>query len=561
MRSSMFILVAFGFENLATLSLAVNLFTYFHEVMHFDISDAANHLTNYMGTSYILAIFMAILADTYLGRFKTVLISLTLEFLGLALLTIQAAFPKLKPPKCANPNLPGCVKVSGSNEALLFIGLYVLALGSAGLKAALPSHGADQFEEKDPKEAKQMSTFFNTILLAVCTGGSVSLTLVVWVQDQKGWGLGLGIATMAIFVAFIIFAAGLPFYRIQVIEGTSAIIEVTQVYVAAIRNRKFSLPEDPAELYEINKDKEAALKLEFLPHRDVFRFLDKAAIQPKETSPLEALPSPWKLCRLTQVENAKVILGMLPIFGCTIIMTLCLAQLQTFSINQSYTMDRRLSKSFDIPPASLPIIPIAFLILIVPVYDRIIVPFLRKFTGIPTGVTYLQRVGVGLVLSAISMAVAAIVEVKRKGVARSHDMLDAYPIIQPLPISTFWLSFQFFIFGIADMFTYVGLLEFFYSEAPKALKSLSTCFLWTSMAFGYYCSTVVVKIVNDATKKNTRSGGWLFGNNINRNHLNLFYWLLSILSIINFCVYLVVARWYKYRPQSPMEIEIEKSKE
>lgn len=252
------------------------------------------------------------------------------------------------------------------------------------------------------------------------------------------------------------------------------------------------------------------------------------------------------------MENAKIILGVIPIFCCTIIMTLCLAQLQTFSIQQGVTMDTRITNSFNIPPASLPIIPILFMIVLIPLYDRFFIPFLRKLTGVPTGITHLQRIGVGLILSSISMAVAAILEVKRKGVARERNMLDAIPVVQPLPITVFWLSFQYFIFGIADMFTYVGLLEFFYSEAPKGLKAISTCFLWCSMALGYFFSTVLVKIVNSATKGITGSGGWLAGNNINRNHLNLFYWLLSILSLLNFCIYLFVAKRYKYRPQTPI---------
>lgn len=243
---------------------------------------------------------------------------------------------------------------------------------------------------------------------------------------------------------------------------------------------------------------------------------------------------------------------MVPIFLCTIIMTLCLAQLQTFSIQQGLTMDTSITKNFKIPPASLPIIPVAFLAVIIPIYDRIFVPLASKFTGIPSGITHLQRIGVGLVLSCVSMAVAGIMEVKRKGVARDHNMLDALPVQQPLPISTFWLSFQYFIFGIADMFTYVGLLEFFYSEAPKELKSISTCFLWSSMALGYFFSTVLIKIVNAATRGITSSGGWLAGNNINRNHLNLFYWLLAGMSFLNFFLYLFVSRRYTYRPGSPM---------
>ncbi|KAJ4823897.1 hypothetical protein Tsubulata_026741, partial [Turnera subulata] len=538
---------SFAFENMATLALAVNLVTYFNGVMHYDIADSANQVTNFSAVCYIFSILVATFADTYFGRFKAALVSQCIEFTGLALLTIQAHFPKLKPPPCnVFEKTSRCEKISGGNEVLLFTALYLLALGSSGTKAALPSHGADQYDEKDPKEARQMSSFFNFVLLAVALGGVVSFTFLVWIQDNKGWDWGFGLSTIAMLLGVFLLTSGISMYRYHVTKGSSAVIEIIQVYVASFRNRKLSLPEDPTELYEITMDKEATIEEEFLPHGDTFRFLDKAAIQTSSGD-----QNPWKLCRVTKVENAKIVLGLVPIFCCTIIMTLCLAQLQTFSIQQGMTMDTSITKHFNVPPASLPIIPIVFLLFLIPVYDRIIVPFLRKFTGHATGITHLQRIGVGLVLSAISMATAAVMEVKRKNVARDHGMLDAIPVLQPLPISTFWISIQFFIFGIADMFTYVGLLEFFYSEAPKGIKTMSTCFLWCSMALGYFCSTILVKIVNAATKGNTKSGGWLAGNNINRNHLELFYTLLSILSIINFCAYLFVARRYKYRNQAP----------
>jgi len=47
---------------------------------------------------------------------------------------------------------------------------------------------------------------------------------------------------------------------------------IFQVYIAAIRNRNLPLPEDPMELYEIEQDKEAAVEVEYQPHRDIFRF-------------------------------------------------------------------------------------------------------------------------------------------------------------------------------------------------------------------------------------------------------------------------------------------------
>ncbi|KAL2343240.1 hypothetical protein Fmac_004525 [Flemingia macrophylla] len=554
MKVSLLVLAAFAIENLATLSLAVNLVSYFNRIMHYELADAANMVTDYMGVSYMLSIVVAVLADTWIGRFKSVVISGFFESLGLALLTVQADMGSLKPAIC-NMYVKDahCEKLNGKQEAFLFISLYLLAFGSAGLKASLPSHGADQFDERDPKEALQMSSFFNTLLLAICIGGAISLTFNVYVEDHYGWDWGFGISTVSIVFGTILFAFGLPLYRIQAAHTKNGIIEIIQVYVAAIRNRNLPLPVDPGELYEIEQDKEASMEIEYQPHRDIFRFLDKAAIQTKSDVKPEnqETPNPWKLCRVTQVENGKIILSMLPIFCCSIIMTLCLAQLQTFSVQQGTTMDTRITNHFNIPPASLPIIPVAFLIIIVPFYDRICVPFLRKFTGIPTGITHLQRIGVGLILSSVSMAIAAIIEVKRKGVARDNNMLDALPVKQPLPMSIFWLSFQYFVFGIADMFTYVGLLEFFYSEAPKGLKSTSTCFLWCSMAVGYFLSSILVQAVNGATKNITASGGWLAGNNINRNHLNLFYLFLAILSLINFFFYLFLSKRYKYRPQHP----------
>ncbi|CAN0910962.1 Protein NRT1/ PTR FAMILY 4.6, partial [Linum grandiflorum] len=546
-KTAFCILVGIACENIATLALAVNLVTYFNSVMHLEVAEAANQLTNFMGVSNILAILVAILADAYIGRFRAVILSACLEILGLALLAIQAHSPKMKPPTCNvfDPTAD-CKKLKGGDAAYLYTALYLLAAGSAGLKASLPAHGADQFDEKDPQEARQRSGFFNYLLLAVCSGGAISITFIVWIQDKKGWDWGFAIGCLALGVGLLVFFAGLPLYRIQPIEGSTALTEILQVYVAAYRNRKLQLPEDHSQLYEISRDKEASLDVEFVAHRDIFRFLDRAAIQ----TTTETAADPWKLSRVTQVENAKIFLGMLPIFYCTIIMTLCLAQLQTFSIEQGLTMDSSMTKSFKIPPASLPIIPIAFLIILIPVYDQLCVPLIRRFTGHPNGITHLQRIGVGLILSCVSMAAASIMEVKRKAVARDHGMLDALPVLNPLPISTFWLSIQFFIFGVADMFTYIGLLEFFYSEAPRALKSMSTCFLWSSMALGYFLSTIMVKIVNRATADKTRSGGWLAGNNINRNHLNLFYLLLAVMSFVNFCVYLVVARRYVYRPKS-----------
>ena len=69
----------FGLENMASLSLAVNLILYFMFVMHIDLAEASNLLTNYMGTSYMVAVIISVFADVFVGRYMTVILSSLVE--------------------------------------------------------------------------------------------------------------------------------------------------------------------------------------------------------------------------------------------------------------------------------------------------------------------------------------------------------------------------------------------------------------------------------------------------------------------------------------------------
>lgn len=78
--------------------------------------------------------------------------------------------------------------------------------------------------------------------------------------------------------------------------------------------------------------------------------------------------------------------------------------------------------------------------ILAPIYDHLIIPFARKATKTEMGVTHLQRIGVGLVLSIVAMAVAALVEIKRKGVAKDPGLLDSK---ETLPITFLWIELQY----------------------------------------------------------------------------------------------------------------------
>ncbi|XP_020224831.1 protein NRT1/ PTR FAMILY 4.6 [Cajanus cajan] len=539
MLAASFVLVVEILENLAYLANASNLVLYLSQYMHMSPSKSANNVTNFMGTAFFLGILGGFLSDALFTTYHIFLISAVVELLGLIVLTVQARSPSLKPPACDSATTL-CHEVSGGRAAMLYAGLYLVALGVGGIKGSLPTHGAEQFDENTPSGRKQRSTFFNYFVFCLSCGALIAVTFVVWVEDNKGWEWGFGISTISIFLSIPVFLAGSATYRSKVPSG-SPLTTIFKVLVVASLNGCFyrnssrsavknmtSSPSNP------HSSRKAGGKETEAPTNSL-KFLNRAIEKNPMCSSID--------CTVEQVEDVKIVLKVLPIFACTIMLNCCLAQLSTFSVEQAATMNTKLG-SMKVPPASLPIFPVLFIIILAPIYDHIIIPFARKVTKTEMGITHLQRIGIGLLLSIIAMAVAAIVEVKRKRVATHSGLLD--DATKPLPITFFWIAFQYLFLGSADLFTLAGLLEFFFSEAPSRMRSLATSFSWVSLAVGYYLSSAIVSIVNSVTG-NASHRPWLSGANLNHYHLERFYWLMCVLSTLNFLHYLFWAIRYKYR--------------
>lgn len=113
-----------------------------------------------------------------------------------------------------------CEEVHGDKAAMLFLGLYLVALGVGCIKGSLPSHGAEQFDESTPQGRKQRSTFFNYFVFCLSFGALIAVTLVVWIEDNKGWEWGFGISTLSILLSIPVFLAGSALYRNKIPSGS-----------------------------------------------------------------------------------------------------------------------------------------------------------------------------------------------------------------------------------------------------------------------------------------------------------------------------------------------------
>ncbi|TQE00946.1 hypothetical protein C1H46_013486 [Malus baccata] len=431
-------------ERLAYYGMSSNLVIYFKSQLNQTSAATAKNNSNWGGTCYLTPLLGALLADSYLGRYKTIASFSLIYIIGMTLLTMSASVPGMKP------------------------------------------------------------------------------------------------TSVAMAIAVLIFFSGTRLYRNQK-PGGSPLTRIIQVIVASIRNYKVKVPEDKSLLYETADAESSIQGSRKLDHTNEFRFFDKAAVE-VQGDQIKDSKSPWRLSTVTQVEELKSIIRLLPIWATGIIFAAACSQMSNFFVLQGTLMDIRVGRSsFEIPAASLSIFDILSVIFWVPIYDRIIVPAARKYTGHKNGLTTLQRMGIGLFISIFSMVCAAVLELIRLRSVRQNN----YYTYEHMPMSVFWQVPQYFLIGAAEVFKVIGQLEFFYDQAPDAMRSLCSALSLSTIALGNYFNSILVTIVTKMTTKNGNPE-WI-PNNLNYGHLDYFFWLLAVLSVLNLGVYLFIAKWYTYK--------------
>ncbi|BFI30602.1 protein MpNPF15 [Marchantia polymorpha subsp. ruderalis] len=480
-------------ERIAGFGVTQNLITYLTGYMHLSLDFSANVVTTYVGASYMSFIVGGYVADTCLGRFWTLIFAILTEVIGLVLLTFTATFPSLRPPECTDEDeLKGiCRKADRWVMAAVMLGLSLVALGIGSIKSCVSAFGADQFDILDPLEKRRLPQYFNWFFFVVSSGGLMAVTLLVYMETRLGRGWGFGSLAIIMLLSLVLLVSGRKTYRYRNPTG-SPLTHTLQVVVAAFRNRKFPHPSteefqkdvlfyvDDPQAYQQHYDKH---KSNFL-----FRFLDKAPVVRKGAEG-ERRQGDWHVASVEKVEEVKRIFHLIPTMSTSFLYYTVLAQMLTFSVAQSATLDRRLGRAVEIPPATVGVFLHLTVLLVIPAYEALLKPAVRRRTDHETGLSMLQRIGVGLVLSVLAMVTAAVVERRRLAVVAALR-LESQPGSR-LPMTVFWLLPQYCLAGLGEVFAYVGHMEFFYTEAPKTMRTVGTGFFLLTLAMGYFASILL----------------------------------------------------------------------
>ncbi|CAN1824853.1 Protein NRT1/ PTR FAMILY 1.3 [Linum perenne] len=259
-------------------------------------------------------------------------------------------------------------------------------------------------------------------------------------------------------------------------------------------------------------------------------FLVASPFYVKHKATMRLATNPWRLCTVDQVEELKAIIKVIPIWSSGIMLSINTSQ-TSFPLLQASSMDRHLTSAFQIPAASYSMFLVVTIIVWVVLYDRAILPLASKLWGRPVKLSTKLRMGLGLVVSSLSMVAAATVENARRKKAIQEAVVN---------MSAMWLVPQYVLLGLAESLNAIGQIEFYYSEFPKSMSSIASCLFGVGMGVASLLSSVILSVVNKTTSKDGKQG-WI-NDNINQARYDNYYWVLAIMGAVN-VVYFLLCSW------------------
>ncbi|XP_042487464.1 protein NRT1/ PTR FAMILY 5.6-like isoform X2 [Macadamia integrifolia] len=214
--------------------------SYLMDVLDEKLPQAAATANIRIGVTAMMEIVGAFLGDAYIGRYQTILYATIINVTGLSLLAVSASNLILK-----------TRAFTGSEQIAMFrVGLFLVALGKAGLAPTLKIFVADQLtsssEELEDKQAKTRINFW--WFTGVNLGAAAGIVLLAFVEGRQEWLMGYAVLALTMFVTLLVFIYGKSVYNCKVPCG-SVLARASHVFVAAMFKRHLKCPPDACQLY------------------------------------------------------------------------------------------------------------------------------------------------------------------------------------------------------------------------------------------------------------------------------------------------------------------------
>uniref|UniRef100_A0A674EUB4 Solute carrier family 15 member 1 n=1 Tax=Salmo trutta TaxID=8032 RepID=A0A674EUB4_SALTR len=367
--SIFFIVVNEFCERFSYYGMRAVLVLYFRYFLRFDDDLATSIYHTFVALCYLTPILGAVVADSWLGKFKTIIYLSIVYAIGQVVMAVSAIHDITDTDRDGTPdNLTLHIVLS-------MVGLLLIALGTGGIKPCVAAFGGDQFQDH---QAKQRSTFFSVFYLCI-NGGSLLSTIITPIlrgqecgihSQQKCYPLAFGVPAALMVVALVVFIIGSGMYHKTEPQG-NIMLDVCKCIGFAIKNR----------------------------------FRHRSSSYPKRMHWMDWAEEKYEKLLIAQIKMVLKVLFLyipLPMFW-----TLFDQKGSRWTL-QATTMDGNFGSLILQPDQMQTVNPILILTL-VPIMDSVVYPLIKK-CGL--NFTPLRRMTVGMFLAAMAFVAAALVQIQ-----------------------------------------------------------------------------------------------------------------------------------------------------
>ncbi|KAL3856879.1 hypothetical protein ACJMK2_011587 [Sinanodonta woodiana] len=450
--------------------------------------NAINASLYFLGISFITCLFGGWLADAFTGRLRAILLAFAVYLVGyvLFLLLSDSNFYHGNRSTICSRNVSQTNKNGNSlpdeNCAWqVYITLTIIAVGTGVVKANLAPFGADQVRGESSSSS---TAFFHWFYWSVNVGTLVALSAITYVQQQVNFFSAYLAATICLTVAMLIFFCGKCSYVIRKPVG-SVFKNIYKIIREACRIRR------RRKTHNSSRGNHNTIgTVDVGDHQEPMSFLDHAKFRYGGSF------------HDSSVENVKVLGKIVCVFLTLIPYWMVYFQIETTFLVQGLNMklsfqsqqpimkvcngnktpisnSSSADQPFQIVAAWLSLFDVVLLILILPIMNKFVYPWISR-RGY--NFTMEKRIALGLVFSVFAAFSAGLVEKFRLQILYSgyNESSCCYRCINQVignfnycaaDMSILYQIPQYTLVGLSEVFTSVAGLEFACSIAPQSLKS------------------------------------------------------------------------------------------
>ncbi|KAF9138052.1 peptide transporter ptr2 [Mortierella sp. GBA39] len=385
---------------------------------------------------YVTPIFGAIVADQYLGKYKTICVFCGVYMVGVLILVLTSIPPAI----FANAALPGLV-----------IAMIIIGFGTGGIKANVSPMVAEQYQgtKQTVKTLKSgekvivcpdvtVQSIFNWFYWSINLG---SLSAIITTNVEKYYAFWLAYLIPLIMFNGAVLALWIGKDKVVKTEPRgSVLVESFRVFSIAFRNGRNLDAAKPSVIQTRDPSEDATRGITW---DDIF--IDELRLTLKACSVFLFFPFYWVIYN----------------------------QITTNLTSQAGTM-----LLYGIPNDVVNNIDPIVLIIFIPIFDKIIYPTLRRMGW---ELKPIVRISLGFFFCALAMAWTAIVQHKIYITGPNYECTLCDENQTPNNVSIAWQILSYFFIAISEIFASITGLEFAFTNAPATMKSVvMAMFLFTN---------------------------------------------------------------------------------